>query len=273
MKILAALTVALVLTGCEQPAGEAVSRVELGKSGESGTTVTSDCKRAEFEGSALTHCIADPADHRITTSLGPKDGKPFRSLANLAGSRAADAPLVAFAVNGGMFDDEGQPIGYHVERGNRLKELNRNDGGGNFHMLPNGVFFGSGVKWEVRTSDDFYNKVSDRPRFGTQSGPMLVIDGKLHPEISDDGESQKVRNAVGVGKDGRAHFVISDGPISFGLLARYYRDELKVPNALFLDGTVSSLWDPSTGRLDNGLPLGPLIVVEKREKAQSELAE
>ncbi len=270
MRVLVALALALVLAGCEQPAGEAVSRVELGESGESGTTVTSDCKKAEFEGSALTHCIANPADHRITTSLGPKDGKPFRSLPNLAGGRAADAPLVAFAVNGGMFDDDGLPIGYYTERGDRLKELNRNDGDGNFHMLPNGVFFGSGAKWEIKTSDDFYKNVSDRPDFGTQSGPMLVTGGKLHPEISDDGESKKVRNAVGVGKDGRAHFVISDGPISFGLLARYYRDELKIADALFLDGTVSSLWDPSTGRLDNGLPLGPLIVVEKREKPQSE---
>ncbi|WP_114520015.1 phosphodiester glycosidase family protein [Altererythrobacter sp. ZODW24] len=265
MRIVALAALALVLTGCEQPAGEAVSRVELGEDGESGTTVTSDCKKVEFEGSALTHCIADPADHRITTSLGPKAGEPFRSLPNLAGGRAADAPLVAFAVNGGMYDDAGQPIGYYVERGERLKKLNQNEGGGNFHMLPNGVFFGSGAKWEIKTSDDFYKNVSDRPRFGTQSGPMLVIGGKLHPEISDDGESKKIRNAVGIGSDGRAHFVISEGSLSFGRLARFYRDELKVPNALFLDGTVSSLWDPATGRLDNGLPLGPLIVVEKKD--------
>ncbi len=261
--VIAALV--LALSACEQPAGEAVSRVELGEDGKSGTTVLSDCATAEFEGSSLTHCIADPAKHRITTSLGPKNGKPFRSLANLAGGRAADAPLVAFAVNGGMYDDEGQPIGYYVERGERLKKLNRNEGGGNFHMLPNGVFFGTGTEWEIRTAEDFYNNVSDRPRFGTQSGPMLVINGKLHPDISDDGESKKVRNAVGIDDAGRAHFVTSGGSLSFGRLARFYRDELKVTNALFLDGTVSSLWDPATGRLDNGFPLGPMIVVEKED--------
>ncbi|MFZ1741945.1 MAG: hypothetical protein WAT93_03780, partial [Pontixanthobacter sp.] len=70
---------------------------------------------------------------------------------------------------------------------------------------------------------------------------------------------------VGVDAQGRAHFVISDTPISFGVLARYFRDELKTPNALFLDGNVSSLWDPAGERIDNGAPLGPLIVVEQKD--------
>ena len=98
---------------------------------------------------------------------------------------------------------------------------------------------------------------------------MLVIDGSLHPKIDPDGPSERIRDAVGVDDKGRALFVISDMPISFGRLARFYRDELKVKNALFLDGTVSSLWDPASGRLDNGFPIGPLIVVEKRAKAGS----
>ena len=101
----------------------------------------------------------------------------------------------------------------------------------------------------------------------TQSGPMLVIDGKLHPAIDHDGTSKKTRNAVGVDRAGRAHFVISEAPISFGKLARYFRDRLETPNALFLDGSVSQLWDPGRERMDGGPELGPLIVVENRAKA------
>ena len=71
---------------------------------------------------------------------------------------------------------------------------------------------------------DFLANVTERPQFGTQSGPMLVIDGKLHPEFSQDGDSRLIRNGVGVDDRGRAHFVISNGPISFGKLARFYRD-------------------------------------------------
>ena len=93
-----------------------------------------------------------------------------------------------------------------------------------------------------------------------------VIDGELHEAFDSDGESTKVRNGVGVDATGRAHFVISEAPVSFGKFARYFRDELETPNALFLDGTVSALWDPARSRVDSGAPLGPLIVAENKGK-------
>ena len=270
MKRIALILVALTLAACDaQPEGKPVLRTEIG-SGVAEETDTppvrdSACRKVTFENASLTHCVADPARHRIAMDLGPDDGAPYRSLANLSAGRGTDAPLVAFAVNGGMFDGEGKPIGYYVEGGDRQKELSRSDGPGNFHMKPNGVFYGTGGKWRVRTSEDFYSNVGDRPQFGTQSGPMLVVDGKLHPEISEDGPSKATRNGVGVDAQGRAHFVISNEPISFGKIARYYRDEIETPNALFLDGNVSALWDPASDRLDIGAPLGPLIVVEMKE--------
>ncbi|WP_338015267.1 phosphodiester glycosidase family protein [Altererythrobacter sp. C41] len=279
MKRLIALAALLALAACEkQPAGEPVIRTEIGSgvaekaAAPSPTTptptpnVASACESATFEGAAFTHCVADPGKHRVLTDLGPKDGAPYRSLAKLAAARGDNAPKVAFAMNGGMYDGEGKPIGYYVENGDRLQELNRADGPGNFHMKPNGVFFGTGGKWQIRTADDFYANVGDRPDFGTQSGPMLVIDGKLHPEISEDGPSKAIRNGVGIDAQGRAHFVISQGPVSFGVIARYFRDVLKTPDALFLDGSVSALWDPATDRLDNRAPIGPMIVVEHKDK-------
>lgn len=264
----------MFLSACgQEPEGQPVLRTEIGSgvaeeiapSPSPSASANSACRAVEFEGVSLTHCIADPKLHRVSVDLGPADGKPYRSLANLAAGRASDAAPIAFAMNGGMYDKEGKPIGYYVEGGKRLKELSRSDGPGNFHMKPNGVFFGTGDSWQVRTSDDFYSNVGDRPDFGTQSGPMLVIKGKLHPEITEDGPSKATRNGVGVDELGRAHFVISNAPVSFGILARYFRDEAKTPNALFLDGNVSALWDPASERLDMGASLGPLIVVEKQE--------
>lgn len=228
------------------------------------------CEGVRFEGIALTHCTAVPGQHTIHMVLGPKGGAPYRSLSQLAVNRPDKAHAVAFAMNGGMFDDAGQPIGYYVEEGEKRKKLNTNEGPGNFHVLPNGVFYGqAGGPWAVIASDQFAAKVTNRPDFGTQSGPMLVIDGKLHPKIAPDGTSLNLRNGVGVDAQGRAHFVISDEPVSFGKLARYFRDALHCPNALFLDGSVSSLWDPEHGRVDGGPPLGPLIVVEKPAKGGS----
>ena len=277
MKRLFALSLAvMVLTGCnEQPAGEALVRAKLdGSGGEvlgkdtakpteaAKPEVASACRKTEFEGVALTHCIADPAKHAIAMANAPNDGQPYGSLSAFA--QSVDPATVAFAMNGGMYGDDLKAIGYYVEQGERLSELDRSEGEGNFYMKPNGVFFGSGAKWQVMGSNTFFNTVGDRPQFGTQSGPLLLIEGKLHPDIQENGPSRAIRNGVGVDAKGSAHFVISDEPINFGQLARYFRDEVKVAQALYLDGQVSSLWDPATGRQDKGR-VGPIIVVTNRK--------
>jgi uncharacterized protein YigE (DUF2233 family) len=275
--IMLAAGLALALSACsEQPAGEPVVRTMLDGSSPpeaespepkpSVPALPSDCRAVVFEDVPLTHCIADPAKHRIAmANLGP-DKQPFGSLAAFAASVTPSD--IAFAMNGGMYGDDLKAIGYYVENGERLKQLNRADGEGNFYMTPNGVFFGSGAGWRVLGSNTFFNTVSDRPEFGTQSGPLLLVDGKLHPEIQDDGPSKAIRNGVGVDASGKAHFVISDAPISFGQLARYFRDEVKVSNALYLDGQVSSLWDPAEGRMDKGR-VGPIIVVRHMESEEA----
>lgn len=272
---------ALVLAACsEQPAGEPVVRANLDGSAieqPDATTPTpipaatvaanSACRAVVFEQVPLTHCIADPAKHRIAMALAPAGGQPYGSLTAFAAVQ--DPATIAFAMNGGMYGDDLKAVGYYVENSQRLSELNRGEGDGNFYMKPNGVFFGSGGQWRVLGSNTFFSSVGDRPQFGTQSGPLMVIDGKLHPDIQDNGPSRSIRNGVGVDGSGKAHFVIADAPVSFGQLARYFRDEVKVANALYLDGQVSSLWDPASARLDKGR-VGPIIVVSKREEAPAE---
>ena len=93
---------------------------------------------------------------------------------------------------------------------------------------------------------------------------MLVIDGELHPRFAEDGASRFVRNGVGLRDAHTAYFVISSGMVSFGRFARFFRDELHCRDALFLDGTVSSLWAPSIGRSDDNHELGPMVVVLDR---------
>ena len=277
-----ALIAILALAACDQQQGGApVIRQDIsgdkvvdiggeeatGPAGQS-AAFSSDCTPHFFDQVLLTDCVADPAKHAITTALGPEGGAPFRSLKSYSETVVKDS--VAFAMNAGMFDGDGKPIGYYVEESNRLNELNRADGEGNFYSTPNGVFYGSGNRWAVLATQSFYTNVLDRPEFGTQSGPMLVVDGELHPDIKENGEAKAIRNGVGVDDEGRAHFVISEAPVSFGVLARFFRDELKIDNALYLDGNVSALWDPAKGRIDGGAPIGPLIVVTKKQTAPAE---
>ncbi|MDT0575481.1 phosphodiester glycosidase family protein [Croceicoccus sp. F390] len=250
------LVVLLALGGCE-PMGSSAARTA--------DDSTAACIKEAFEGSSFTHCLADPQQHAIALYLAGADSLPLRSFGALRSALGEDAATVVFAANAGMFDTDGRPIGLYVEHGKVLKSLNRNEGAGNFHLLPNGVFLVDDSGWQVLTTQDFAMRDTD-VAFATQSGPMLVIDGKLHPEFAPDGTSINYRNGVGVDQEGRAHFVISDDPVSFGRFARFFRDRAETPNALYLDGAVSALWDPASARIDAAPPLGPLIAVQDRAR-------
>jgi uncharacterized protein YigE (DUF2233 family) len=221
-------------------------------------TANAACHTIEFESADFTDCVANPAHDTVRLVIDP-ELRTLEALANTHGDHAK----VRFAMNGGMYDEDGRAIGLAVIGGRQAHAINRKHGAGNFHLLPNGIFWAEANGWHVRTSDA-YAAAARQPILATQSGPMLVIDGKLHPKFAADGDSRYIRNAVGIDRRGKAHFVISEEPISFGLIARLFRDRLDCPNALFLDGSVSALWDPAAERIDSTVALGPLLVVEAK---------
>ena len=215
----------------------------------------SPCAERAFEGSAFIVC--DPGSGPLRLYAAGKDQPAKRRFAELG----LAPEKVLFAMNAGMFDEEGRPIGLSIVDGEEVHRINRREGGGNFHLMPNGVFaVAAGGRARIETSDEWRGQ---RATLATQSGPMLVIDGKLHPKIAPDGDSRYVRNGVGVTADGRPLFVMTLDAVSLGKLARFFRDELKTPDALYFDGSVSSLWDPANGRMDNFTELGPIIVALK----------
>ncbi len=218
----------------------------------------SPCRIELFEGSRFTVC--DPGDGKLRLIAAARSETPLRSFADLMTTIPADQ--VKFAMNAGMFDEDGRPIGLAVVDGREVHALNRRDGGGNFHLKPNGVFLiRRDGRAAITTSESF--EPSSDIALATQSGPMLVIDGQIHPKFDPDGQSRFIRNGVGIGPRGKPLFVISNEVVSFGKLARFFRDGLRARDALYFDGSVSSLWDPAAGRQDAGVPLGPIIVALK----------
>jgi uncharacterized protein YigE (DUF2233 family) len=219
----------------------------------------SACEQIEFEGSRFTACRYRPGDDRIEFVLDPA-GTPLRSFAALEQHLGTRAERLRFAMNAGMYAENGQPIGLYVENGRERRKLNLRDGPGNFHLKPNGVFTVDELGRVAIVQSERYRSRREI-RWATQSGPLLVIDGALHPRISDNGESLNTRNGVGVAAPDIAWFAISDEPVSFGRFARFFRDRLGCADALFLDGNVSSLWDRPAQRQDVYPQLGPLITV------------
>ncbi len=190
------------------------------------------------------------------------DGAVFGQFDRLSEHVAASGGQLVFAMNGGMYHDDRRPVGLYIEDGDRRARLVTREGPGNFGMLPNGVFWiGQDGRPHVTESLAFAD-LAPEARFATQSGPMLVIDGSLHPKFNEDGPSRKRRNGVGVSQDGETvYFAISDVPVNFHSFATLFRDELGTPNALYFDGFVSRIYAPDVGRNESGLDMGPIVGV------------
>jgi len=228
---------------------------------------TPPCATRAFEGSRFTVCRyqrgADAIQLALNGPHGPLGG--FAALARRLGPAAV--ARVAFAMNAGMYEADQSPTGLLILNARTLHAADTGLGdGGNFHLLPNGVF-AVDADGAVRVEEtraflaDAKHAGGGVVRWATQSGPLLVEHGALHPKLAPDGASKNIRNGVGVAGPDVAYFVISDDPVSLGRFARFFRDELKCPDALYFDGHVSALWAPGLGRRDTATGLGPLVVV------------
>jgi uncharacterized protein YigE (DUF2233 family) len=227
------------------------------------------CAQKIFEGSRFTVCMFDARADDAELIWRDSAGQALRGFGVLEASGRIDAGRVRFAMNAGMFEQSGAPLGLFVAGGKADRGIRTDNGNGNFFLKPNGVLlFDAQDRVRVVTTGGYLRlhrrRLENVPRWATQSGPMLVIDGHLHPSFQRDGASRLVRNGVGVRDTAHALFAISDDPVSFGKFARFFRDALHCRNALYLDGVVSSLWAPALGRKDSRYPLGPMIVVSER---------
>jgi uncharacterized protein YigE (DUF2233 family) len=218
------------------------------------------CAARDFDGAKFTVCRFDPNRDDIRLFLSGSDDKPYGSLAALAAALKAKGERLMFAMNAGMFKEDQSPVGLYVEDRRELHGADTRGGASNFHMKPNGVFWiGDGVAGVTETSR--YLASPPGARYATQSGPMLIINGKMHPKIRPDGTSLKTRNGVGACDGGVVVFAIADEPVTFDAFARLFRDGLGCQNALFLDGSVSSLYAPDLNRDDEPGPIGPIVGV------------
>lgn len=218
----------------------------------------------QVRGQSYTACTFAPGEAEIALYNLDARGEPYRFLGSLAQDLKQQGKTLVFAMNAGMYDENQRPIGLYVENGQQMKKLNRRNGSGNFHLKPNGVFYVKDGKANVMETEA-YAKAGIKPDFASQSGPMLVVNGRLHPKLSENGTSRKLRNGVGVDAKGTVTFLISENAVTFWEFATVFRDALNAENALFFDGSVSSLYAPGISRNDGFLPLGPMVgAVEMR---------
>lgn len=190
---------------------------------------------------------------RETLSLhwkDPESGEPYGTINALRQWGMSHGRRLLFAANAGIYDRQFAPLGLHVEAGKTVVPLNLahgNPASGNFSLLPNGVFavYPDGHA-AVHTSAQFKQQAK-LAQWASQSGPMLVIDGKLNDQFIDDSNSLKWRSGVCAKTPHLVVFAVSEAPVNFHTFARLFKDELGCRDALYLDGTISQFFVDGEG--------------------------
>lgn len=180
----------------------------------------------------------------------------------LADVIAAD-PAIHVATNAGIFTEQVSPGGLLVSDGEELVGVNLNEGGGNFHLMPNAVFavLDDGTAAVVNSLD--YQ--DDGVMHATQSGPALLLDGEIHHEFREGSTNYALRSGVGVSPDGQTVYLALAGWTNLWDFATLFRDQLGVEDALYLDGQISDLW--VTGMETPGVLSGPYAgIITARER-------
>jgi uncharacterized protein YigE (DUF2233 family) len=231
-----------------------------------GAAAASPCADVTQDGASYTVCEFDARQSSIRLFLRDARDETYGACSRLADDLSAKGEKLVFAMNAGMYDEDFSPVGLYVEAGKMSHAANTANGAGNFHMKPNGVFWVDGARAGVTETRGFL-KSRGHPAYATQSGPMLLIGGRVNSHIHGTGSSEKFRNGVGVAEGHLVRFAISNQPVTFHQFAALFRSRLKCPDALFLDGgSASALYAPSITRHDRFHPMGPLVgVVEKAD--------
>ena len=211
-----------------------------------------------FSGKRFVVCRVNVRTERLQLFLRDDAGQLLKSFEGVDRWLRPSGRRLAFAMNAGIYQPDGSPLGLFVSEGQQVTPLNITNGYGNFYLKPNGVFLVSDTGARIAESLD-YPHVQERVILATQSGPLLLRGGKIHPAFKAGSQSLFIRNGVGLSSPEVAVFAISEAPVSFYEFATLFRDVLHCADALYLDGAICSLHSIQLKRSDHKAELGPII--------------
>ncbi len=206
--------------------------------------------------------IADLRTHTLRFFLEDEKGRKYGNILDLQEDLHSKGQQLLFAMNGGMFESGGRPAGLYIENTKKLVDLNTNTTrSGNFYLQPNGVFsLDDEGNADIMTTNQHLNS---KKTFlsATQSGPMLLIDGKINSLFNARSKNKRIRNGVGILNEKTVIFAISNEETTFYNFASIFK-KFGCRNALYLDGVISSMYVDIT-RAPIPTKIGPIISIVK----------
>jgi len=185
------------------------------------------------------------------------NNQPFGNLKKLKDWLDSSGQKLVFATNGGMYKTDNSPLGLFIEATKEITKLNTRSGNGNFYLKPNGVFYiTTDSQANICKTENF--RSNSRIKYATQSGPMLVIDGQIHPTFKKGSTNMNIRNGVGLLPNSQILFVMSKTEINFYDFADYFK-KAGCKNALYLDGFVSRTYLPGQNWIQTDGNFGVII--------------
>ncbi|MGE8554764.1 MAG: phosphodiester glycosidase family protein [Chryseobacterium jejuense] len=183
----------------------------------------------------------------------------LKSINNLKKEAESKNEKLVFAMNGGMFEPDNSPKGLYIENFKTLKSIDTLQGSGNFYLQPNGIFYiTQNHQPDIIETKKFRQNKSIQ--YATQSGPMLLTEGKINSIFQKDSKNLNIRNGVGILENGEIIFVMSKKEINFYSLALLFK-EMGCKNALYLDGYVSRTYLPEKNWIQTDGNFGVMIGV------------
>lgn len=186
-------------------------------------------------------------------------GQIFGNIENLKNWLDGKGKKLVFAMNAGMFKPDHSSQGLFIQDHKTVEKLDTASGNGNFYLKPNGVFYTTtGNQAFICKTENFI----DHPdiKYATQSGPMLVTDGQIHPVFKEGSMNLHIRNGVGILPDGKVLFALSKEKINLYDFASYFKNA-GCRNALYLDGFVSRMYVPEKDWIQTDGDFGVIIGV------------
>lgn len=204
----------------------------------------------------------NPKTEQLNFYWKNEKGEIYGNFQKLKTQLEAKQQELIFAMNGGMFKKDQSPQGLYIENGNLKSPLDAIEKGyGNFYLQPNGIFFLTETNDPIICTAKGFLQLT-HIKYATQSGPMLVIDGKLHEKLTKGSKNINIRNGVGILPNGNVLFAMSKEKINFYDFATFFKEN-GCRNALYLDGFVSKTYLPSKKYQQLNGNFGVLIGVVK----------